>query len=82
MIFKKFDSLFRYRVATVILTAAFVLFRLTQDPSIVHPIGRWIFAAGLAVLWISLVWDVWQVYTGRRKVKQMIDKKLKPHQKK
>lgn len=76
-----FDRFNRYRIAAGFLYTLFLLSLAGMISG--HPAKEWLgvwasralFWAGLLVLTVALAMDAWEVYAGKRKVKQMIDQK-------
>lgn len=82
-----FDRMNRYRIAAVFLYVPFVgqLFAWTAGTELreILPLyaTRGIYWAGLFLMTAALAMDAWEVYAGKRRVKQMIDQKKRdrPH---
>ena len=76
-----FDRLTRYRVAAAFLYIPFLLTLVGQI--IGYNLSDWITAwgvrafyyTGLLLLTLALVMDSWEVYAGKRRVKQLIDQR-------
>jgi hypothetical protein len=74
-----FDRFNRYRIAAAFLYALFLL-NLAGSIS-GHPVKEWLphgflrglFWAGLLILTVALAMDAYEVYAGKRRVKQMIE---------
>ena len=76
-----FDRTARYRIAALFLYVPFVgqLFAWSAGTELreILPIyvTRGIYWAGLLLLTVALALDTWEVYSGKRRVKQMIVQK-------
>lgn len=76
-----FDRFNRYRIAAGFLYALFLLSLAGMISG--HPVKEWLpvwasrglFWSGLLVLTVALAMDAWEVYSGKRKVNQLIDRK-------
>lgn len=74
-----FDRFNRYRIAAAFLYALFLLSLAGMISG--HPAREWLpwwlsrglFWTGLLVLTVALAMDAYEVYAGKRKVKQMIE---------
>lgn len=76
-----FDRMTRYRVAAAFLYVPFImtLVAWSMGTSLREMIPMWatraIYWTGLLLLTVALAMDAWEVYAGKRRVKQMIDTK-------
>ena len=77
-----FDRINRYRVAAVFLFIPFFLALIPMvtaiDMDTIMPfiVRRSIYWVGLLILAVALAMDAWEVYSGKREVKRMIEAKL------
>lgn len=77
-----FDRINRYRVAAVFLFVPFVLAMIPMLTDIemetIMPflVRRSIYWFGLLILAVALAMDAWEVYSGKREVKRMIEKRI------
>lgn len=77
-----FDRINRYRVAAVFLFIPFVLALIPMltpvEMEVVMPflVRRSIYWFGLLILAVALAMDAWEVYSGKREVKRMIETKI------
>lgn len=80
--FEWFDRIRRYRIAAGFLYVPFILTLFGQifGHSLRDAIGivgvRAFYYTGLALLTLALAMDAWEVYAGKRRVKQMIERRL------
>ena len=76
-----FDRVTRYRVAATFLYVPFVLTLIGQVTGfhLRDMIGMWgvrgLYYTGLVLLTVALALDAYEVYAGKRRVKQMISQK-------
>lgn len=77
-----FDRINRYRVAAVFLFIPFVLALIPMltpvemDSVMPFLVRRGIYWFGLLILAVALAMDAWEVYSGKREVKRMIEAKI------
>ena len=77
-----FDRLNRYRVAAIFLFIPFFLVMIPMitaielDTIMPYLVRRSIYWFGLLILAIALAMDAWEVYSGKREVKRMIEAKI------
>lgn len=78
-----FDRINRYRVAAGFLFIPFILtlvawsMGLPVDVVMSAVVRRSIYWVGLFLLTVALAMDAWEVYSGKREVKRMIEARLK-----
>src|SRR5688572_2440697 len=78
-----FDRINRYRTAAVFLFIPFFLALIPMvteiDMNTIMPflVRRSIYWIGLFILAVALAMDAWEVYSGKREVKRMIEAKMK-----
>ena len=76
-----FDRMTRYRVAAAFLYVPFLMTLVawsigtTLRDMLPYYVVRGFYWMGLALLTVALAMDAWEVYSGKRRVKQMIDHK-------
>jgi hypothetical protein len=76
-----FDRMTRYRVAAAFLYIPFVMtlvaWGMGTELREILPlyVTRGIYWTGLFLLTVALAMDAWEVYAGKRRVKQLIDQK-------
>lgn len=77
-----FDRINRYRVAAVFLFVPFVLVMIPMITPIeldtIMPliVRRSVYWFGLLILAVALAMDAWEVYSGKREVKRMIEDRI------
>lgn len=73
------DRLNRYRIAAVFLSLP-TLYILIDDANFIDSAQelaiRVVYRTGLVILLTAIALDWWTVYTGKRKVKKMIEQKM------